>query len=105
MRDELGLSEQDLAKLGHCAICKKPLLGGALPIFYRIEISRFGFDGGAVQRRAGLEMMLGNAALASVFSPDRHLATCLDGPATVAVHETCADKVHHLLMLMPEEQS
>jgi hypothetical protein len=95
-----GLKERHLVALGPCAVCKRPLLEGG-PTFYVVETKRGIFDTRAVQRRAGLTMMLGSDPLARVFSPDEDLAKVFDGPARVVVHEDCAGKVSHLLELFP----
>jgi len=98
---DLRLAE--LQRLGSCAVCGKQQLASALPLFYVVEISRAGFDAGAVRRAAGLEMQIG--ALASVMGPDETLAKVIDGPHRVFVHETCAGDVGHLLCLIPAETS
>lgn len=95
-----GMKLDQLQKLGNCIVRGKKQLEGNIPLFYCVTISRAGFDVGAVQRAAGLEMMMG--PLASVFSPDQDLAKVIDGPHDVFVHETCADKISHLLQLIPE---
>lgn len=95
-----GIKLSELMKLGNCIVCGKKQLEGGVPLFYCITISRAGFDHSQIQRAAGLEMMLG--PLASVFSPDADLAKVIDGPHNVFVHETCADKIGHLLQLIPQ---
>lgn len=90
----------DLQKLGVCAVCRKPQLEGAVPLFYVVEISRAGFDAGALRRHVGLRMQIG--PLAAVMGPDEPLAKVIDGPHRVFVHETCAGEVGHLLNLVPE---
>lgn len=97
------MKERELVELGNCRICgKPPICQGKLPIFYKITISRHGIDAYAVRRRAGLGMML-TEPLARAMGTDEDLAVELVAPATGFVHEECADKVHHLLLLMPEE--
>lgn len=91
-----GIKEAELAKLGPCRVCGEPLTAEML--FYRVTIERSGFEAKAMQRRIGLGMIVGS--LASIMGPDEDLAKIIDGPQTVAVHEGCADKVHHLIMLM-----
>jgi hypothetical protein len=48
------------------------------PVFYRVTVETLAFDGRALEREAGLAMMLGSPTLASVFSPDAHLVKILD---------------------------
>lgn len=97
-----SLRLSDLLSLGNCAVCGKKQLDG-LPLFYIVEVSRAGFDAQAVRRAAGLEMLIG--PLAAVMGPDEPLATVIDGPHRVFVHETCAGNIGHLLNLMPSEEA
>lgn len=97
-----GIKEAELVALGPCVICgKKPLETGETP-FYRVRIERGLFNPSALQRRAGLEMMIGG--LAAVMGPDEDLAQVFDGPHTVFVHEGCAMRIHHLLELIPKTE-
>lgn len=95
-----GLRIDELLKMGDCAVCGKRQLETNVPLFYCVTISRAGFDANAVRRAAGLEMQIG--ALASVMGPNEALATIINGPHSVFVHETCADDIGHLLTLFPE---
>ena len=99
-----GLKEDDLLKLGNCQVCGKQQLEGGEISFYKIEITRAGFDARALKRRLGLEMQMGNAMLARHMGPNEDLAKIIDGPHTVFVHESCAAKIHHLLELIPESK-
>jgi hypothetical protein len=94
-----GMKLDELTKLGNCAVCGKKQLEGGIPLFYCVTITRGGFDGQALQRAHGLELQIG--PLAAVMGPNEDLAKIFDGPTTVFVHETCADKVSHLAMLIP----
>jgi hypothetical protein len=47
------------------------------PIFYRVTVEQCGLDRDAIQRQAGLEMMVGNAAIASVLGPNEDIAKIL----------------------------
>lgn len=105
MKSLSGLKENDLVRLGNCAICRKRMLGGAAgPTFYKISISRGMFDRRALERRAGLEMMLGNGVLAKVMGPNDDLAKIFDGPHDVIVHEDCARNIGHILNLIPQKE-
>ena len=103
LSDLPGIKIDKLLKLGNCAVCGKKQLEGGLPLFYCVTITRAGFDQNALQRAAGLELMAG--PLARVFSPDEDLAKVIDGPHEVFVHETCADKIAHLVQLIPEDKA
>jgi hypothetical protein len=48
------------------------------PLFYRVTIETCVLDPLAIQRQAGLEMMMGNAAIAAAMGPDEHLAKVID---------------------------
>lgn len=97
-----GLKEAELIKLGPCRVCGQQQLAGGEPTFYIVELSRAMFDRRSIERRVGLEMMLGSGPLAKVMGPDEDIAKVFDGPHRVFVHETCALRVHHLLELVPE---
>jgi len=95
-----GIKESAIAHLGPCVICGKPLLAELM--FYRIKIERAGFEPRAIERRAGMALLMGNQTLARVMGPDEDLAKIISGPREVAVHEGCAGKVYHLLALFEE---
>lgn len=102
LRESPGLRLDELLALGDCVICGGKQLAGKLPLFYVIEISRAGFNAAALRRAVGLEMQIG--PLASVMGLDEDLAKVVDGPQRVFVHEHCADRISHLLQLMPENR-
>jgi hypothetical protein len=86
-----GIKERELEKLGTCPICGQVILKGGELTFYRLRIERAIWDPAAIQRRAGLSMMLGNSALAAVMGPDEDLAKVFTGPIEVVVHESCTE--------------
>lgn len=47
------------------------------PIFYRVTVEQCGLDRNAIQRQAGLELMLGSPALASAMGPNEDVAKIL----------------------------
>ena len=84
-----------------CACCGKGLAATGLPLFYRLTIERFGLDGRAIQRQAGLEAMMGgNALIAAAMGPDEDLAVNLAGPRTVLVCETCSHQAGRLFPVL-----
>jgi hypothetical protein len=97
-----GLKERALARLGPCVVCGKPLLEGGDVTFYVIKIERAGWMKRALERRAGLAMVIGNDAIARAMGPDEDLAKVIDGPCEVVLHESCAPDLHHPLELMRE---
>lgn len=96
-----GWKEDALIALGPCRVCGKPQLGADVT-FYVVEVSRAAFDRRAIERRVGLQMMLGNGALAAAMGPNEDIAKVFAAPARVFVHESCAARVHHVLELFPE---
>lgn len=77
--------------LKNCAVCDQGLMTNGDMTFYKISFQRFVVDMIAVRELAGLEMMLGSPALASVMGPNRDIAKELGGDASVLVCETCAN--------------
>lgn len=64
----------------------KTVTGGGVaeqgPIFYRVTVEQCGLDRDAIRRQAGLEMMLGSPALASVMGPNDDVAKILSRHVT-----------------------
>ncbi len=58
-----------------CVLCGKGIMHDNNILFYQVTLTRLGVNLGAVQQRAGLEMMLGSPVLAEVMGPDEDLAT------------------------------
>jgi len=84
------LKEQELRGHDTCSICKRKIGHTGLPLFWTVEIKRYGIKMGAVQRQDGLAMMMGShAALAAVMGPNEDMAECI-ATATLTVCETCA---------------
>jgi hypothetical protein len=48
------------------------------PVFYRVTVETCCLNGQAIQRQAGLEMIIGNAAIAQVMGPDEDMAKIID---------------------------
>ena len=71
------------SKISNCLLCKKGVLHENNLMFYRISIETLIADLGAIQRAAGLEMMVGgDTALARIMGPDEDIAktvTTMDG--------------------------
>lgn len=44
------------------------------PVFYRVTVEQFVVDNMALRRRAGLEQMVGNSAIADALGPDEDIA-------------------------------
>ena len=72
-----------------CILCGKGMANGNNLMFYQVRLTRFVINPGAVQRQAGLEMMLNSPALAQVMGPDENLAEELS-KLDALVCATCA---------------
>lgn len=101
-----GLKEDDLNKLGPCALCKKPLLEIGDIAFYRIKLDQAFWDLNAVRQQVGLGVMLaggrGGQVLARVMGTNADLAK-ITSTNEVVVHSACAlDKLVHLFMSLEE---
>lgn len=88
-----------------CAMCGRGVMHTGLPLFYRVKVEAMGVDVRAVQRRAGLEQMMGGgsagALLARVMGPDEDIAKpVVDDYPTVLICQPCAFQPHPLLLFM-----
>ena len=59
-----------------CAACGHGMAKNNI-FFYRVRIEQMILNTAAIKRQAGLEMMIGSPALATVFSPNEDLAVGL----------------------------
>lgn len=62
------------------------------PIFLRISVERFGVDRRAVERAHGMELMMGNPALANIMGADEDLAKPIDSNKNMLICSVCADQ-------------
>jgi len=82
------VKERELRECSVCAICAAKIGKSQSPVFYRVKIDTYFVDIAAVQRQAGLAMMLdGNPIIANAMGPDEDMAQRLDGVTTTL----CAD--------------
>ena len=81
-----GLKQEDLRP---CGLCGKGLMNSGIPLCYRITIDRLGFDANAIREQAGLEMMLGNAAIAHVMGTHADMAKPITDQYTALICEKC----------------
>jgi len=83
-----------------CALCGEGVLHNNQIMFFSIKIKRMVANVGAVQRQAGLEMMLGgNATLANVMGPDDDMAKAIEEQDAL-VCMSCALNPHPLAELV-----
>lgn len=93
------MKEAELREFAECAKCGRKVGETKLPIFYTVTIARHGVLLNAVQRQAGLEMMLGSPGLAQVMSPAEDMTRPLMDTGTVMICEECGGQnmcVHEL---------
>ena len=95
-------------EITRCAKCGHGVLHNGIPLFFRVAIEHFGVDLNAVRRAAGLEMMLGSAALAQVMGPDEDIATRIgEGSKAVLCHDCALDpnlSIGHLWEILTERE-
>lgn len=61
------------AEFSKCAWCGRGMAAAGVH-FYRVSVEMFVLDNAAIRRAAGLEMMVGNPAIARVMGPNEDLA-------------------------------
>ena len=84
------MKEKELRKPAICSICKNKIGHTKLPLFWTVQVKRYGIKAGALQRQAGLTMMLGgNALLAGAMGPNEDMAECIN-TVNITVCEDCA---------------
>jgi hypothetical protein len=83
------VKERELRECSVCAICAAKIGKSQSPVFYRAKIDTYFVDIAAVQRQAGLAMMMGgNPIIANAMGPDEDMAQRLDG-VTITVCSDC----------------
>lgn len=88
MEQPRGLKRSQIEKVIRCIRCGKKL-GHALT-FMVLRLDRFMFNHRAIQRQHGLELVVGNAAIAQALGPDEELAVAIvDRPVEVGVCQDC----------------
>lgn len=74
-----------------CVRCHKGVMHTGLSFFYRIKIEHMGIDAQAVQRQAGLEMMMGgHAQLANVMGANEDMGLPIGDASTGLLCHKCA---------------
>lgn len=98
------MKERELRAVAKCHLCDKPFGHTGLPLFWRVQVTRYGVDAKAVRQQDGLTAMLGgNAGLAQIMGTDADMAKPLANPTTITVCENCAtDKLVPVALLVPE---
>lgn len=91
-----GIKQRDIRK---CVFCGKGVAHSGHPLFYRITVELCGLMKGAIERQAGLEIMLGgHALLANVMGANEDMAKIIDSQKHLWVCLPCADEAspHYL---------
>ncbi len=100
------MKEKELRKHGTCILCRKGIMSGGVPFFYRVTIERFVLKFDALQRQQGLTMMLGgSAALAAVMGPDEDMTMPLMEPLVLTVCENCSTERMNPIAALAEKDN
>ena len=78
------------SELTPCCFCGKGVAHTGIPLFYRMTLQPFGLEQPAIQRAAGLEMMLNSVALARAMGPDEDIAKPVVDESVALVCHACA---------------
>ncbi len=76
--------------LSPCIGCNKNVAHANGLLFYRLSFERLAFNVPAIRRQHGLEMMLGNAAIARVMGPNEDISVAVDVPVHALLCDDCA---------------
>ncbi len=82
------MKEKELRERATCDVCGQKVLSKGLPLFYVVTVERYSVDLKALQRQAGLEMMLGNnVPIAQVMGPNEDMAERIGEQVKLSVCE------------------
>ncbi len=81
------MKEKELREHATCDVCGQKILSKGLPMFYVVTVERYGVDFKAMQRQAGMEMMLGNVPLAQVMGPNEDMTESIMDSVKLTVCE------------------
>lgn len=100
------MKERELRHHAQCDSCGKKILSKGIPLFYVVTVERYAVDMKALQRQAGVEMMLNNnVPLAQVMGPNEDLAERISGPVKLTICEgDCAYMGHNKLISLALEK-
>lgn len=94
------MKETELRENADCSKCGKGIGASGVPLFYRVTMTTYALDLGALQRQQGLGMQV-SPAIASILGPDEDLATefatksitlCVNCAIEVmAIYEQCGE--------------
>lgn len=93
-----------------CAACGKGVMHTGLPLFWTVDVQRWGIDAQAVRRQHGMEQVFGGGAGAAVAMADIFssgpIARPLDPapPLRLLVCEACVTQAQVLAVLVESER-
>jgi hypothetical protein len=90
------VKEKELRERATCSKCNQKIGHTHVPLFWTVKATRWGLDGGAIQRASGLAMMMGSPALAMAMGTDEDLAVEVEA-VDVTLCEECAIDLMALL--------
>lgn len=94
------MKEEELREIATCIMCGKPFGHTQKMFFWRLTIERYAVNINAVQRKTGLEMLLGNPYLATVMGPNEDMASIIGEPDKVTICEDCGMKPINLFDIL-----
>lgn len=94
--EEQTVKENELREHAICSACNNKIGHTGLPIFWTLDIKRWGIDGQAIKRQSGLAMFLGSSELANVMGTNEDMASIIL-EESITLCETCATPILILL--------
>ena len=91
-----GCEPFDRSDLQKCANCGKGMMHAGGIVFYEISIGQVIVDHRAIQQIAGLEMMVGNAAIAAALAPTSSVAVRFPANRLLLCDACFSDPIHCL---------
>lgn len=93
------MRESELREHTACSICKQKICSVGLPLFWTVDIKRYGIKMDVVRRQDGLAALLRNSELASIMGVDEDMTVILED-AKLTLCEECAIKGFNLLCML-----
>ena len=90
MRSPEGTTPFDVSELQKCALCGDGMAHGNGITFYEVEIRQCVLDPQNIQQMHGMEMMMGNPAIARALSPTTTVAHRIGPKTRKLVCQECA---------------
>ena len=98
------MKETELRECAECAHCHEKIGHTGIPIFHRVSVQTYGLNAHAMQRQAGMEMMMGgHVGLAQVMGANEDLATEIGDATEVTLCSDCWTQALCIPVLIDEE--